>query len=58
MHAASDDTAAILQKIAVAAAAITLLYRRVLAGVIPAVELRGVNRLGGMIRPAEILEAL
>ena len=34
------------------------LYRRVLAGVLPAVELRGVNRLGSMIRPAEILEAL
>ena len=34
------------------------LYRRVLAGVLPGVELRGVNRLGGMIRPAEILEAL
>ena len=34
------------------------LYRRVLAGALPGVELCGVNKLGGMIRPAEILEAL
>ena len=34
------------------------LYRRVLAGALPGVELSSVNKLGGMIRPAEILEAL
>jgi pyruvate/2-oxoacid:ferredoxin oxidoreductase alpha subunit len=34
------------------------LYRSVLAGALPGVDLRGVNKLGGMIRPAEILEAL
>jgi len=34
------------------------LYRRVLAGALPGVELAGVNKLGGMIRPAEIVEAL
>lgn len=34
------------------------LYRRALAGVLPGLPLRGLNRLGGMIRPAEILEAL
>ena len=34
------------------------LYRSVLAGSLPGVKLRGVNKLGAMIRPAEILEAL
>ena len=34
------------------------LYRRALAGLVPELNLSGVNRLGGMIRPAEILEAL
>jgi 2-oxoglutarate ferredoxin oxidoreductase subunit alpha len=34
------------------------LYRMVLGGVLPGVELTGVNKLGGMIRPSEILEAL
>jgi 2-oxoglutarate ferredoxin oxidoreductase subunit alpha len=34
------------------------LYRRVLAGALPGVELRGVNALGSMIRPSQILEAL
>jgi 2-oxoglutarate ferredoxin oxidoreductase subunit alpha len=33
------------------------LYRRVLAAELPGVELRGVNKIGGMIRPSEILEA-
>jgi 2-oxoglutarate ferredoxin oxidoreductase subunit alpha len=33
------------------------LYRRAVAGAMPGVELHGVNKLGGMIRPAEILEA-
>lgn len=33
------------------------LYRRALAGVLPEIEFHGVNKLGGMIRPAEILEA-
>ncbi len=34
------------------------LYRRALAGALPEVELRGVNKLGAMIRPDEIIEAL
>jgi len=34
------------------------LYRRALGGALPGLELAGVNKLGGMIRPAEILEAL
>ncbi len=34
------------------------LYRRAIAGLLPEITLRGVNRLGGMIRPIEILEAL
>jgi 2-oxoglutarate ferredoxin oxidoreductase subunit alpha len=34
------------------------LYRGVLASALPGVELRGVNKLGSMIRPGEILEAL
>lgn len=34
------------------------LYRRAIAGLLPELTLRGVNRLGGMIRPDEILEAL
>jgi len=33
------------------------LYRRVLAGAVPGVEFQGVNKIGSMIRPAEILEA-
>lgn len=33
------------------------LYRRALAGVLPELELDGVNKLGGLIRPSEILEA-
>jgi len=34
------------------------LYRRALAGALPGLALEGVNKLGGMIRPAEILGAL
>ncbi|MFQ5830803.1 MAG: pyruvate flavodoxin/ferredoxin oxidoreductase [Candidatus Methylomirabilia bacterium] len=34
------------------------LYRRVLAAALPGRELVGVNKLGGMIRPGEILEVL
>jgi len=34
------------------------LYRRALAGELPELALSGVNKLGGMIRPAEILGAL
>ncbi len=34
------------------------LYRRALAGVVPEITMLGVNKIGGMIRPAEILEAL
>jgi 2-oxoglutarate ferredoxin oxidoreductase subunit alpha len=34
------------------------LYRRVLAGALPGLTLHGVNTLGGMIRPAQILEAV
>jgi 2-oxoglutarate/2-oxoacid ferredoxin oxidoreductase subunit alpha len=34
------------------------LYRRVLAGGLPGLPLHGVNTLGAMIRPAQILEAL
>lgn len=34
------------------------LYRGVLASALPGVELRGVTKLGSMIRPGEILEAL
>jgi 2-oxoglutarate/2-oxoacid ferredoxin oxidoreductase subunit alpha len=37
---------------------LTGLYRSVLAAALPGLDLRGVNKLGGMIRPAEILEAL
>ncbi|MFO0570100.1 MAG: hypothetical protein U0263_30940 [Polyangiaceae bacterium] len=33
------------------------LYRRALAGVVPELPLTGVNQIGGMIRPAQILEA-
>lgn len=33
------------------------LYRRALSGVVPELPLVGVNQLGGMIRPAQILEA-
>ena len=34
------------------------LYRRVLAGALPGLPLHGVNTLGAMIRPAQILEAV
>jgi 2-oxoglutarate ferredoxin oxidoreductase subunit alpha len=34
------------------------LYRMILASTLRDVELIGVNKLGGMIRPAEIVEAL
>lgn len=34
------------------------LYRMALARTLPGVELHGVNKVGGMIRPAEILDAL
>jgi 2-oxoglutarate ferredoxin oxidoreductase subunit alpha len=34
------------------------LYRQALAAALPELNLRGVNKVGGMIRPAEILEAL
>jgi 2-oxoglutarate/2-oxoacid ferredoxin oxidoreductase subunit alpha len=34
------------------------LYRRILAGVVADIELVGVNKLGGMIRPSDVVEAL
>lgn len=34
------------------------LYRRVLGGVVPDVELMGVNKVGGMIRPSDVMQAL
>jgi 2-oxoglutarate ferredoxin oxidoreductase subunit alpha len=46
------------RRVVVAEENLSGLYRRVLAGALPGLELSGVNKLGTMIRPAEILEAL
>lgn len=45
------------RKVIVAEENMNGLYRSALAGVLPGIELRGVNKLGGMIRPEEILGA-
>lgn len=47
-----------VEKIVVAEENLPGLYRRVLSGELPELRFVGVNKLGGMIRPAEILEAL
>jgi len=46
------------RRVVVAEENLSGLYRRVLAGALPDIPLRGVNTIGAMIRPAEILEAL
>lgn len=46
------------RRVVVAEENLTGLYRLVLAAALPGVELVGVNKLGAMIRPEEILEAL
>ncbi|MFQ5899032.1 MAG: hypothetical protein ACE5JN_12425, partial [Candidatus Methylomirabilia bacterium] len=46
------------KRVVVAEENLSGLYRMVLAATLPGVELVGVNKLGGMIRPEEILEAL
>ena len=46
------------QRVVVAEENLTGLYRRALAGAVPDLELHGVNAVGHMVRPADILEAL
>ncbi|HAM54933.1 MAG TPA: hypothetical protein DCQ64_05835, partial [Candidatus Rokubacteria bacterium] len=46
------------RRVVVAEENLSGLYRKVLAGALPDLEWHGVNTLGRMIRPAEILEAL
>ncbi|MEI8259799.1 MAG: hypothetical protein WCJ30_29390, partial [Deltaproteobacteria bacterium] len=52
------EAAAGVKRVVVAEENLPGLYRRALAGVVPEITMLGVNKLGGMIRPAEILEAL
>ena len=52
------EAAGTAKRVVVAEENLSGLYRQVLAGALPGIELHGVNKLGGMIRPAEILEVL
>lgn len=52
------EAARTARRVVVAEENLSGLYRRVLAEALPGTELRGVNKLGGMIRPGEILAAL
>lgn len=45
-------------RVVVAEENLTGLYRRVLAGAVPSLDLRGVNAIGRLVRPEDILEAL
>ncbi len=56
--AAIREAAGAAKRVVVAEENLTGLYRRVLAGALPELELTGANKLGGMIRPGEILEAV
>ncbi|MDP2627727.1 MAG: pyruvate flavodoxin/ferredoxin oxidoreductase [Candidatus Rokubacteria bacterium] len=52
------EAARTARRVVVAEENLSGLYRKVLAGALPGIELHGVNTLGAMLRPAEILEAL
>jgi 2-oxoglutarate ferredoxin oxidoreductase subunit alpha len=52
------EAAGTAKRVVVAEENLSGLYRQVLAGALPGIELHGVNKLGTMIRPAEILEGL
>ncbi|MBI1960072.1 MAG: hypothetical protein HYS36_12705 [Candidatus Rokubacteria bacterium] len=52
------EAARTARRVVVAEENLSGLYRRVLAGALPDREWHGVNKLGSMIRPSEILEAL
>ncbi|HET9014548.1 MAG TPA: hypothetical protein VFN57_03055 [Thermomicrobiaceae bacterium] len=55
---AIQQAAATARRVVVAEENLTGLYRRALAGAVPNLELHGVNAVGHMVRPADILEAL
>ncbi len=52
------EAAGTAKRVVVAEENLSGLYRQVLAGTLPGIELHGVNKLGAMIRPAEILAVL
>jgi 2-oxoglutarate ferredoxin oxidoreductase subunit alpha len=52
------EAAGTARRVIVAEENLTGLYRRVLEGAMPDLPWQGVNGLGAMIRPAQILEAL
>ena len=52
------EAAGTAKRVVVAEENLSGLYRQVLDGALPGIELHGVNKLGTMIRPAEILEVL
>jgi 2-oxoglutarate ferredoxin oxidoreductase subunit alpha len=56
--AAIRDAIGIAKRILVVEENLSGLYRTALATALPGVELRGLHRIGGMIRPAEIVDAL
>jgi 2-oxoglutarate ferredoxin oxidoreductase subunit alpha len=56
--AAIREAVGTAKRVVVAEENMSGLYRQALAAALPDLSLRGVNKVGGMIRPAEILEAL